>query len=185
VNPSWTDIVTAIATSIAALGVGIAIVGAYLSRNQLREARDQVREAVLGRHVDIAIDISRRWDEDGMLDARQALSGLNPEDVRDLFEVLLASGKEDQLALYYRLQRVGNYFEDLAVLWKYEGLKIEWIDDTVGGAAIQYWNRWRLSVSDSQTGQPTLYKNWANLAAALVAYRAAGAGEAGPAPSPT
>jgi hypothetical protein len=185
VHPSWTDIVTAIATAIAAFGVGIAILGAYLSRNQLREARDQVREAVLGRHVDIAIDISRRWDEDGMLDARQALSGLGPEQVRDLFEALLASGKPDELARYYRLQRVGNYFEDLAVLWKYEGLKIEWIDDTVGGATIQYWKRWELSVTDSRTGQPTLYKNWANLSAALVSYRAERDSGATATPSPS
>jgi hypothetical protein len=179
-GPGWTEIVTAVASAVTALGVGAAVVGVFLAKGQVREAKEQVRqtkeqvgESVRGRLAEIAIDMSRRWDEDAMLAARQMLKGMDADAVHQLSEELLNSGDKSKVATYYQLQRIPNLFEDLAVLEKHRCLSIEWIDDTIGGAVIQYWERWRVSVEADRTHQPTLYCNWAALVAQLQERRAA------------
>gem|GEM_PF-947644 len=165
-GPGWQQTVTAVATGVTALGLLAAVGGALW-------ARSQVREVIKSRLATIAIDVSRRWDENAMLKARQVFTDLTPEQVRDLLVSLENSHKKSELRQYYKLQRVGNYFEDLAVLWKHECLSIEWIHDTVGGAVLTYWEKWSLYVTDGKTKQPTLYLNWANLADKLRGYRLA------------
>jgi hypothetical protein len=189
--PTWTDEVTAVATAVTAVGVVAAVVGVFLAKEQVARAKEEIQEGIKGRHADIAIDMSRRWDEDGMLEARNSYTGLNGTQVLDLFKSLLESNDDDKLHQYFKMQRVGNYFEDFAVLEKFDLVALEWINDTVGGAAIQYWKRLEPSVVEDRRTQRTLYENWGKLVARLEELRVREASKAsndsptGPASDPS
>ena len=55
-HPSWTDIATAIATSISAL---VFIVSAWYARSQVKAAARQLREDQMRPYVVVDLDVSR------------------------------------------------------------------------------------------------------------------------------
>ena len=169
-GPTWTDKVTAWATLGTALGVIAAgIAAAYAAK--------QVAESKRARHADIAVDMSRRWDETGLVSCRQGLREMTPEAVKNLY--VDAYAKKDPG--YFDMQLLPNFFEDLAVLEKMRIVDLEWIDETLGGATMNYWRQWRLAVEADRVSRqgPKLFENFEKLAEKIRARRGLPPGSAG------
>ena len=66
VAPNWAEQLTAIATTIGAVGLTGAIVAAVYAGQQVREARR-------GRQAQMAAEFIRRWNEDGLVEARRLI----------------------------------------------------------------------------------------------------------------
>jgi hypothetical protein len=125
----WAAIVTTGAAVVAALGVFLVLV--------------QIRDGRRSRDAQITADISRRWDEDAVLAARNAVNALGtPERVRDE----LAKHYAAKDATYYRLLCEANYFEDLAVLCERKALDKAIIRESLGIVVTSRYKRWHLAV---------------------------------------
>jgi len=160
-GPGWTQIVTAIATAVAALGLGAAARGVFLARQSLQEE-------VKTRHAQIALDLGSRWDskETGkvkQLIAEQLTSGFDADDLYRFMKVQEELNSNN----YYRLERFANFFEEVAILWRLDILSLEWIDLTLGDSVTGYWRIWALAVASEQNDYPRAYENWQKLAAEL------------------
>jgi hypothetical protein len=76
-------------------------------------ALGQVREARLTRHAQTLLDLSRRWDEPDMVEARKAVASYATSgDLRAAIDRFHRTNDDR----YYVLMRVPNFLEDLAVL---------------------------------------------------------------------
>ena len=106
VAPNWAEQLTAIATSIGAIGLLGAIVAAVYAGQQVREARS-------GRQAQLAAEFIRRWNEEALVEARRLIARFQtPQELSAAFQQYVASGAAEAYVLYREL----DYFEQLAAL---------------------------------------------------------------------
>jgi hypothetical protein len=69
---------------------------------------------------------------------------------------------------YYVLQRIPNFFEDLAITELLEGVDLEVIRLTLASSVLRYWNLWE-PIADEirQHGQTSVWENFQALAVKL------------------
>lgn len=132
IGVDWAE-VTAIATSVLALGLLGAIGAAVFAAQQVREARKS-------REAQMAAEFFRRWNEDALVEARRMVGSFkSPEDLRDAFAAYVAADAPEAYVLYREL----DYFEQLAALERQGAIGLELIRDLLGQSLIDRWEMWK------------------------------------------
>jgi hypothetical protein len=161
-GPNWAEQLTAWATLGATLGIGLALAGALVARGQLKEAKKD-------RYSQRIMEMFRAWDEDDLIATRRLLTGLSPEQFKDLY----FWERKRNSKQFYEFLKLGNYFEIFGILEEQDGLTITMIDTVLGSTIISYWKQWSRIVEAEQAAQelgghpPTFYTNWGRLAGKL------------------
>jgi hypothetical protein len=128
--------VTAIATSILALGLLGGIGAAVFAAQQVREAR-RSREALM------AAEFFRRWNEDQLVEARRMVGRFKSADeLRDAFVGYAAADAPEAYVLYREL----DYFEQLAALERQGAFDLELIKLLLGPTLIERWELWQPAI---------------------------------------
>jgi hypothetical protein len=147
--PAW---LTAIGTVILAAGV-------LLAARQLREAR-------IARLAEAAGDISRRWDEDELIDARAEVDKYGSDvELRDAV-VRGMRGEDDNVNLDLLFREAG-FFDDLGLQEILGGISLQWIEFSTGRIVVDRWELWSLAVDEVRKldpEPPPAYGNFESLA---------------------
>jgi hypothetical protein len=135
---NWAE-VTAIATSILAIGLVGAIAAAVLAAQQVREAR-------LSRDAQLAAEFFRRWNEDKLVEARRLVGRFkSAEELRDAFASFVAADAPEAYVLYREL----DFFEQLAALERLGALNFELVKLLLGRTLIDRWEMWRPAIEQA------------------------------------
>jgi hypothetical protein len=131
----WSE-VTAIATSLLALG----LVGAF---GAAAFAAQQVREARKTREAQMATEFFRRWTEDELVESRRMANRYkSPEELREAFAGFVAADAPEAYVLYREL----DFFEQLAALESLGALDLELIKVLLGRTLIERWELWNPAI---------------------------------------
>jgi hypothetical protein len=149
--PNWADIATAIAA-------GTALIGIYVAW----------RTAERARHATTLADISRRWDEPLLVESRQlaARYGIALRDWVEYLDQDVEDLAPEEAANLYKLQRIPNFFEDLAILEQAGAITFNMIQKSLGWTIVKTWDRWRPAVDylrDTKEPDP-VYSHFQHLA---------------------
>jgi hypothetical protein len=132
---NWEE-VTAIATSILAMGLLGAFGAAVFAAQQVREARRS-------REAQMAAEFFRRWNEDALVEARRMVGRFkSAEALRDAFAAYVAADAPEAYVLYREL----DYFEQLAALESQGAFDLELIKLLLGRTLIERWEMWRPAI---------------------------------------
>jgi hypothetical protein len=153
-DPSWTDVVQAVSLAVTAL---IVLLSALFAAGQLLDSRRT-------RYGQLLTDLSRRWDEPVLKNARDRLGPYKPAELRDLAQkVYEKTASEEERTAFYDLMAVPNYLEMVAVVeGKVEALPIELVDAVWGGPILTHWKKWAPTVRFMRT-RPNSGENYVNL----------------------
>jgi hypothetical protein len=147
--------VTAIATSILAIGLLGGIGAAVFAAQQVREAR-RSREALM------AAEFFRRWDDDALVQARRMVDRFKSADeLRDAFTGYVA----DDAPEAYVLLRELDCFEQLAALESQGAFDLNLIKMMLGRTLIERWEMWRPAITEAYG--PNVYPMFEGLAEKL------------------
>jgi hypothetical protein len=123
---AWTDVVTAVAAGVTVL---ILLAAAFYARNQIK-CNERTRQAQL------LADLSRRWDEDRLTEARKAaFSYKSADELKDAVQKL---GKKNDKN-FHILVRLPDFFEALGILVNSSCLDKQLTQDLFG-TAIGYYH---------------------------------------------
>lgn len=155
--PNDAEIVTAIAAVVGAIGVAFVAL--------------QVRQEKKSRQAAIAVDMSRRWDEQTLVDSRTMVRylGSTPEQFAEHIWRLREQNHDD----LHKLLCEANYFEDLGVLYRIKAIDVRWIELSLGTTVRARWSLWGAYAelyNDRIVPKPkrgTLYENFGRLARRL------------------
>ena len=147
------DIVTAIA---AALTAGVLIFAAIYARRQLH-SMERAREAQL------LVDLSRRWDEEPLVQSRRAVETY--KDTSELWQALKNLKKKNH-EQYYVLLKVANFYEDLALLINEKCLTAELVKNMLGDAIKHYYELYEVTIKEMREKYKSsrIYENFEDLA---------------------
>jgi hypothetical protein len=136
VAPNWAEQLTAIATTIGAVGLAGAIVAALFAGQQVREARR-------GRQAQMAAEFIRRWNEDALVEARRLIDRFQtPQELSAAFQRYVASGASEAYVLYREL----DYFEQLGALEQRGAFDFELIRLLLGRTLTARWEMWKPAI---------------------------------------
>jgi hypothetical protein len=128
----WAE-VTAIATSILALGAFGAFGAVIFGAQQVREARKS-------REAQMAAEFFRRWNEESLVEARRLFARFkSAEELRDAFAAYVAADAPEAYVLYREL----DFFEQLAALESQGAFDLELIKALLGYTLIERWETWK------------------------------------------
>jgi hypothetical protein len=128
--------VTAIATSILAVGL-LGGIGASVF------AAQQVREARRSREAQMAAEFFRRWNEDALVETRRMVGRFkSAEELSEAFAAYVAADAPEAYVLYREL----DYFEQLAALESQGAFDLELIKLLLGRTLIERWEMWRPAI---------------------------------------
>jgi hypothetical protein len=151
---NWAE-VTAIATSVLAIGLVGGFVAAVFAAQQVREARRS-------REAQMAAEFFRRWNESPLVEARQMVGRFkSPDELRDAFAAYVAADAPEAYVLYREL----DYFEQLAALESQGAFDLELIKLLIGRTLIERWEMWRPALH--QAYGPGVYPLFEGLVAKL------------------
>ena len=131
--------VTAIATSILAVGLLGGFAAAVFAAQQARETRRS-------REAQMAAEFFRRWTR--TRSSRRggwSRSSSRPSELRDAFAGYVATDAPEAWVLYREL----DYFEQLAALERWGAFDVELIKLLLGRTLVQRWEMWRPAVYDA------------------------------------
>ena len=132
--------VTAIATSLLALGVVGAFVAAVF-------AAQQVREAKKGREAQVATEFFRRWNDEALVEARQMVGRFkSPDALSDAFFAYASTDAPEVYVLYREL----DFFEQLAALESRGAFDLDLIKLLAGPMLIDRWEMWKPAVEKAR-----------------------------------
>lgn len=154
----WTDLVAAIGTPV------VILLSAFFALNQLRETEKS-------RFAALAADLTRRWDEDVLVESRRTMSALSHEEIKDVVQAIFEErATADEIDCFYKLQPVPNFIEGIAAIEEeFAGLTLEFVDRLWGSSIIRAWQRWAYTVEyvRKQPNGKTVFKNFERLAKRL------------------
>jgi hypothetical protein len=128
--------VTAIATSILAMGLLGAFGAAVFAAQQVREARRS-------REAQMAAEFFRRWNEDALVEARRMVARFTSvEELREAYVAYVTADAPQAYVLYREL----DYFEQLAALESQGAFDLELIKLLLGRTLIERWEMWRPAI---------------------------------------
>jgi hypothetical protein len=128
----WSE-VTAIATSILAVGLFGGLGAAAFAAQQVREARKS-------REAHMAAEFFRRWNEGALVEARRMADRLRSAGrLSEAFAGYVAADSPEAYVLYREL----DYFEQLAALEHQGAFDLELIRLLIGRMLVDRWEMWR------------------------------------------
>jgi hypothetical protein len=150
----WSE-VTAIATAVLAFSFLAAIGAAVFAAQQVREAR-------ISREAQMAAEFFRRWNEEGLVQARRMFSRYSsPEELRDAFAAYVAVDAPEAYVFYREL----DFFEQLAALESRGAFDLELIRLLLGRTLVERWETWRPALHEAYG--PGVYPMFEQLVAKL------------------
>lgn len=151
---NWAE-VTAVATSILAIGLVGGFVAAVFAAQQVRESRRS-------REAQMAAEFFRRWNEDALVEARRMVGRFKSADeLRDAFAASVAADAPEAYVFYREL----DYFEQLAALESLGAFDLELIKLLLGRTLIERWEMWRPAIHEAHG--PGAYPLFESLVAKL------------------
>jgi hypothetical protein len=128
--------VTAIATSIEAIGL-LGGVGAAVF------AAQQVRESRRNREAQMAAEFFRRWNDESLVETRRLVGRFkSTEELCEAFQDFVAADAPEAYVLYREL----DYFEQLAALESQGAFDLELIKLLLGRTLIARWEMWKPAI---------------------------------------
>ncbi len=127
-------------------------------------ARRQLQETITSRHAAELAELSRRWDEPSLERSRRLTVQVG-DYLREWVEFLLEEEDADDETLDI-LERIPNFFEDLAILEEVGAIPFEMIKKSLGGVIVTYWDTWKEATKylrDREAYDP-VYSNFERLA---------------------
>jgi hypothetical protein len=153
--PNWAEQLTAIATAVGAVGLLGAIVAAVYAGQQVREARKS-------REAQTAATLFRRWNEDGLVEARRLFASFkSAQQLAAAYTRYVAADAPEAYVLYREL----DFFEQLAALEARGAIDFELINLLLGRIVIDRWETWKPAI-DAAHG-PGAYPLFEGLAAKM------------------
>ena len=136
VAPNWAEQLTAMATSVGAVGLAGAIIAAVYAGQQVREARS-------GRQAQLAAEFIRRWNEEALVEARRLIARFQtPQELSAAFQRYVASGAREAYVLYREL----DYFEQLGALERLGAFDFQLIRLLLGRTLTARWEMWKPAI---------------------------------------
>ena len=131
----WSE-VTAIATSVLALGLVAGLGAAGFAAAQVREARKS-------REAQMAAEFFRRWNDDALVEARRMVDRLAATGkLSEEFAGYVARGAPEAYVLFREL----DYFEQLGALERRGAFDLELIRLLLGRTLVDRWEVWKPAV---------------------------------------
>jgi hypothetical protein len=131
--PNWAEQLTAIATTVGAVGLLGAIVAAIYAGQQVREAR-------MGREAQLASDLFGRWNDEALVEARRLFASFKtPAELAAAFVKYVAEDAPEAYVLYREL----DYFEQLSALERRGAVDFELIKLILGRQLVARWEAWK------------------------------------------
>jgi hypothetical protein len=147
---NWSE-VTAIATSLLALGLLGAFGAAIFAAQQVREARKS-------REAQMAAEFFRRWNEDALIEARRLVNRLSSNgELRTAFAEFVAADTPQAYVIFREL----DYFEQLAALEELGAFDLQLIKLLLGRTLIERWEMWQPAMHEAYG--PEVYPMFARL----------------------
>lgn len=141
---NW-EAVTAIATSILAVGLLGGFAAAVFAAQQARETRRS-------REAQMAAEFFRRWNEEALVETRRLVARYkSPEDLREAYAAYVAADAPEAYVLYREL----DYFEQLAALERWGAFDLELVKLLLGRTLVDRWEMWRPAIR--QAHGPEVY----------------------------
>jgi hypothetical protein len=145
--PNWAEQVTAIATAVGAVGLLSTVGLAVAAGRQVREARHATQSQ-------ITADFVRRWDEDGLVEARRlAARYKTKEELSAAFQRFIDANAPDAFVLFREL----DYFEQLGALEQVGAINFDVLRLLLGPRLIDRWDMWEPSI-DAMPGDYPMFR---------------------------
>jgi hypothetical protein len=142
--PNWAEQVTAIATAVGAVGLLSTVGLAVAAGRQVREARHATQSQ-------ITADFVRRWDEDGLVEARRlAARYKTKEELSAAFRRFIDANAPEAFVLYREL----DYFEQLGALEQVGAINFDVLRLLLGPRLIDRWEMWEPSIEATPGDYP-------------------------------
>jgi hypothetical protein len=135
-DPNWAEQLTAISTAVGSIGLLSTVALVIFAARQVREAQQ-------ARHVQIAADFLRRWDEGDLVESRRMIDQFSSGE--ELAAGLQQYIRENSVSAYV-LYRELDYFEQLGALESLGAFPIELIKALLGGRLVDRWELWRPAI---------------------------------------
>jgi hypothetical protein len=125
----------------------------------------QIRQTRLGREGEISLDISRRWDESPVRDARQMTEAFddNPEEFAECIKVL----KKYVHSKYLDAMAEANFYEDVGVMCRRKVMDEKAIRESLGETLYKRWQMWEPTAQWKRESDPANYEHFEALALAM------------------
>lgn len=138
IGVDWAE-VTAIATSVLAIGLLGAVAAAVFAAQQVREARRS-------REAEMAAEFFRRWNGAALVEARRLVGRFkSPEELRDAYAAYVAADAPEAYVLYREL----DYYEQLAALERIGAFDLELIRLLLGRSLTDRWDMWKPAIEQA------------------------------------
>jgi hypothetical protein len=111
----------------------LALVGIYFAWKSAEKAR----------HAALMADLSRRWDDPTLAEARRFMDLLGAN-----LQATYERWDRTQDPRGYILERVPNFFEDLSVLEQVGAIDFEMIRMSLGRSVVDVWDIWEPTIRD-------------------------------------
>jgi hypothetical protein len=145
--PNWAEQVTAVATAVGAIGL-LSTIGLAIAAGR------QVREARHARQSQIAADFVRRWDEDGLVEARRLAARFKTKDeLSAAFQRFIEANSPEA----YVLSRELDFFEQLGALDAVGAMNFDIVRLLLGPSLIERWEMWAPSI-DAMPGDYPMFR---------------------------
>ena len=112
-------------------------------------AARQLREARVARLTEAAAEISRRWDGQDLVEARDAIDSFSDAiELRDAVISGLRGGAvgDQRVTDYNVLLREPDFFDDLGAQELLGGVTLQWVELTMKDIVLSRWDLWSLTV---------------------------------------
>jgi hypothetical protein len=125
-------------------------------------AARQLYQTVRTRHASMLEDLSRRWDEPLLVEARE-LAAKHGDQLREWIEYYWTPTVSPEL---FVLLRIPNFLEDLAVLEDRGAISFRIVKESFGGAIVFTWNSLEPAnpILSKEEGYDPVYSNFERLA---------------------
>ncbi len=146
-DPNWAEQITAISTAVGAVGLLSTVGLAVAAGRQVREARHATQSQ-------ITADFVRRWDEDGLVEARRLAARFpTKEELSAAFPGYIEANSPEAFVLYREL----DYFEQLGALEQVGAINFDVLRLLLGPRLIDRWEMWKPSI-DAMPGDYPMFR---------------------------
>jgi hypothetical protein len=112
-------------------------------------------------------ELSRRWDEAPLIEARTVITKYSSEEIRGRVQYFFETSDQDSSSReLFALLRMPDFFEDLAVMVKKKAFSFGLVKESLGGTVVIMWEAWEPAVRwlRENEGYDPSYKNFEALA---------------------
>jgi hypothetical protein len=124
----------------------------------------QIQETRRDRHVQFLADFGRRWDEELLTEARKLEMRYTRESLVDAVAKLdLRPVDIEAQEAFIVLQRIPNYFEDLALIVESGSIDLKLVARGFKDLVLDEWDFWELAIDKYKESDPYWYLEFRNL----------------------